>query len=162
MQHQFFPAVIHNNDVIMNAIGSQITSLIIVYPTVYSGADQRKHERSASLAFVRGLFPTQTASNEENVSIWWRHHGGGVSWSYLWLHNCMTPCITIDTANLTRRLAKIRNIMLMTLVPYSKLKRYYIVFRLSYLEITQPCLRIWWTRQGWQGKIKRVYGGFIY
>ena len=33
----------------------QITSLMIVYLTVYSGADQRKHSSSASLAFVRGI-----------------------------------------------------------------------------------------------------------
>ena len=39
----------------MGAIASQITSLTIVYPIVYSGADQRKHESSASLAFVRGI-----------------------------------------------------------------------------------------------------------
>ena len=32
--------VMHNNDVIMSAIASQITSLTIVYSTVYSGADQ--------------------------------------------------------------------------------------------------------------------------
>ena len=38
----------------MGAIASQITSLTIVYSTVYSGADQRKHQSSASLAFVRG------------------------------------------------------------------------------------------------------------
>ena len=43
----------HYNDVIMGAIASQITSLTIVYSTVYSDADQRKHQRSASLAFVR-------------------------------------------------------------------------------------------------------------
>ena len=42
----------HYNDVIMDTIASQITSLTIVYPTVYSGADQRKHQSSASLAFV--------------------------------------------------------------------------------------------------------------
>ena len=36
----------HYNDVIMSAIPSQITSLTIVYPTVYSGADQRKHQNS--------------------------------------------------------------------------------------------------------------------
>ena len=36
-------------------MASQITSLTIVYTTVYSGADQRKHLRSASLAFVRGI-----------------------------------------------------------------------------------------------------------
>ena len=36
-------------------MASQITSLTIVYSTVYSGADQRKHQSSASLAFVRGI-----------------------------------------------------------------------------------------------------------
>ena len=64
----------------MGAIASQIPSLTIVYSTVYSGVDQRKDESSASLAFVRGStgtdeFPAQMASNAENVSIWWRHHG---------------------------------------------------------------------------------------
>ena len=42
-------------DVIMGAMASQITSLTIVYSTVYSDADQRKHQSSASLAFVRGI-----------------------------------------------------------------------------------------------------------
>ena len=35
----------------MGAIASQITSLTIVYSTVYSDADQGKHQSSASLAF---------------------------------------------------------------------------------------------------------------
>ena len=39
----------------MGAVASQITSLTIVYSTVYSDADQRKHQSSASLAFVRGI-----------------------------------------------------------------------------------------------------------
>ena len=39
----------------MGTIASQITSLIIVYSTVYSGADQSKHQSSASLALVRGI-----------------------------------------------------------------------------------------------------------
>ena len=43
------------NDVIMSAMVSQITSASIVYSTVCSGADQRKHQNSASLAFVRGI-----------------------------------------------------------------------------------------------------------
>ena len=34
---------------------SQITSLTFVYSTVYSGANQRKHQSSVSLAFVRGI-----------------------------------------------------------------------------------------------------------
>ena len=45
----------HDNDVIVGAIASQITSLASVYSTVCSGADQRKHQSSASLAFVRGI-----------------------------------------------------------------------------------------------------------
>ena len=46
---------VHYNDVIMGAIASQITSLTIVYSTVYSGAGQRKHESSVLLAFERGI-----------------------------------------------------------------------------------------------------------
>ena len=34
----------HYNDVIMCMVVSQITSLTIVYSTVYSGADQKKHK----------------------------------------------------------------------------------------------------------------------
>ena len=45
----------HYSDVMMGAILSQITSPTIVYSTVYSGADQRKHQSSESLAFVRGI-----------------------------------------------------------------------------------------------------------
>ena len=45
----------HYSDVIMRTMTSQITSLTIVYSTVYSGANQRKHQSSASLAFVRGI-----------------------------------------------------------------------------------------------------------
>ena len=57
----------------MSAMASQINSLTIVYSTVYAGTDQRKHQSSASLAFVRGNsavageFPAQRASNAENV-----------------------------------------------------------------------------------------------
>ena len=48
-------ALWHYNNVIMSTMGSQITSLTIVNSTVYSGADQRKYQSSASLAFVRGI-----------------------------------------------------------------------------------------------------------
>ena len=50
---------IHYSDVIMSTMASQITSLMIVYSTVYS---------------VTGEFPAQMASNAGLVSIWWRHH----------------------------------------------------------------------------------------
>ena len=44
----------HYNDVILGAIASQITSLTIVFATVYLDTE-RKHQSSASLAFVRGI-----------------------------------------------------------------------------------------------------------
>ena len=46
---------LHYNDVIMSAMASQITSGSIVYLTGCSGTDQRKHQSSAPLAFVRGI-----------------------------------------------------------------------------------------------------------
>ena len=49
----------HYIDVIMTTMASQITSLTVVYSTVYSGADQRKHQSSASLAFVWGIHREQ-------------------------------------------------------------------------------------------------------
>ena len=45
----------HYSDVIMNAMASQITGVSIAYSAVCSGADQRKHQSSTSLAFVRGI-----------------------------------------------------------------------------------------------------------
>ena len=45
----------HYSDVMLGAMASPITSLTIDYSTVYSGADQRKYQSSASLAFVRGI-----------------------------------------------------------------------------------------------------------
>ena len=45
----------HYSDVIMVEIASQITSLPIVFLTVYSGAGQRKHQGPASLVSVRGI-----------------------------------------------------------------------------------------------------------
>ena len=62
----------------MTTIASQITSLTIVYWTVYSGADQTSKLRVTGLWVGNspgtGEFPAQMASNAENVSIWWRHH----------------------------------------------------------------------------------------
>ena len=46
---------LHYNDVILSAMTFQITGVSIVCSIVCSGADQRKHKSSASLAFVRGI-----------------------------------------------------------------------------------------------------------
>ena len=45
----------HYSDVTIGTMASQITSLAIVCSTVYSSADQRKYQSSASMAFVRGI-----------------------------------------------------------------------------------------------------------
>ena len=52
---QYASSLIHYRDVIMGTVASRITSLAIVYSTVYSDTDKRKHLSSASLAFVRGI-----------------------------------------------------------------------------------------------------------
>ena len=64
----------------MGAMGSQITSLTIVYSIVHSRADKRKSKLrvtglGAGISPVTGEFPAQMASNAENVPIWWRYHG---------------------------------------------------------------------------------------
>ena len=61
----------------MGAMASQITSLTIVYSTVYSDADQENIKVPSHWPLCwefTGEFPAQMASNAENVSISWRHH----------------------------------------------------------------------------------------
>ena len=55
MISNFQMRLIHYDDVIMTTMSSQITSLTVVYSAVYSDSDQRKHQSSASLAFVWGI-----------------------------------------------------------------------------------------------------------
>ena len=70
-------------------MASQITSLTIVYSTVYSNEDKKtsKHRVTGLCTGnspVTGEFPAQMASNTANVSFMWRHHGHdynhGVKW----------------------------------------------------------------------------------
>ena len=55
IENAFERFVCHYDDVIMTMLASQITSLTVVYSIVYSGVNQRKHQSSASLAFVREI-----------------------------------------------------------------------------------------------------------
>ena len=58
-------------------MASLITDVPNVCSTACSGTDQRKHQNSASLAFIHrhGWIPLIKDTNAENVSIRWRHHG---------------------------------------------------------------------------------------
>ena len=77
----------------MGAIASQITSIAIVYSTVYSDADKKTSKlRVTGLCAWNspgtGEFHAQMASNAENVSIWWRRHvNSGTRWQQSNLHN---------------------------------------------------------------------------
>ena len=80
----------HYYDIIMSAMASQITSLMIVYSNVYWTRRSKKTSKLCVTGLcegnspVTGEFPTQRASNAENVSIWWRHHD-----QHEWCGSCM-------------------------------------------------------------------------
>ena len=67
--------------VIMGAMASQITSLTIVRLNCLFRRRWKKTSKFPVTGLcegnspVNGEFPAQMASNAENVSIWWRHHG---------------------------------------------------------------------------------------
>ena len=82
---RIFKCSLYYNDARMGARASQITSLTIVYSTVYAGRSKKTSKlRITGLCVgnspVTGEFPTQMSSNAENVSIWWRHHYLQLRW----------------------------------------------------------------------------------
>ena len=60
----------HYRDVILSAIASEIISVLIVYWTVCSGTDQRKHHSSAPLAFVRRIYRWPMISPHKGLVTW--------------------------------------------------------------------------------------------
>ena len=73
----------------MGAMASKITSLTNVYWTVYLGTDQRKHQSSASLAFVQGI-------------LWWlvnSPHKWPVSRKMFPFDDVITKPITVEGTN---------------------------------------------------------------
>ena len=73
----------------MSAMAPQITSLTIVHSKVYSRRRSKKTPKLRVTGLcvgnspVTGEFPAPSASNEENASIWWRHHEGSRSLHYV-------------------------------------------------------------------------------
>ena len=82
----------------MSAMASQITSLTIVYSTVYWGTDQRKHQSSAPLAFVRGIhrWPVNSMHKwpvmrkmfpfDDVIMLWYLHFETRTNWSTFCSH----------------------------------------------------------------------------
>ena len=114
----------------MTTMASQITSITVVYSTVYSDADQRNHQSSASLAFVWGIhrdrwIARQRVSYAENVSIWWRHHASlsnltslsdaevSVKWQAFQLPRYLRNCRVVwEFEYLISRLRNLRDLVL--------------------------------------------------
>ena len=109
----------------MSVMASQISSLMIIYSTLYSGADQRTHQSYVSLAFVRGIhrwplnFPHKgsvtwkmfpfggiimrfvylTAITLNDLCTWSRqilHVALSVECSHYWCQTGMSSCYVID------------------------------------------------------------------
>ena len=94
----------HYNDAIMSAIASQITGLTIVYSIIYSDEDLRKHQSSASLAFVPGIHRWSVKSPHKRpvtrkcfhlmMSSWF--NGIAVIFHNLWISSCIAPVWTVS------------------------------------------------------------------
>ena len=52
----------HSSDVMMSTMASEIAGILIICSTVGSGADQRKHQSSGSLAYMKGIQQWPVAS----------------------------------------------------------------------------------------------------
>ena len=149
-----FPSglLLHYSDVVMGAMAPQITSVSIVYSPVCSGTGQRKHQSSASLAFVREItgdrwiprtkgqyrgkcLHLMTSSwlfhNSVNTLMQHHHgeHGFGDTTSYRSMH------IGLDLS-LLRSLKLIFNI-------------YYVAIKKHYFKIILSNLVAAWTLPSW-------------
>ena len=84
-------------------MSSQLTSLRVVYSIVYSGADQRKHQSSTSLAFVRGIHRDRRIPRTKGQLRGKCFHLMKSSccamlyWSVLWLDSATSQCVAVDT-----------------------------------------------------------------
>ena len=90
----------HYSDVIMSTVESPITSFTNVYSTVYSGKRWKRSKLRVTClwegnSLVTGEFPTQRASNAENVSIWWRHHVTHIKLENRYGFWSQTGCVTV-------------------------------------------------------------------
>ena len=83
--------LLHYSDLLMSTMASQITSVSIVYSSIYSGAAQNKTSKLRVTGLwegnspVAGEFRAQKDSNVENISIWWRHHEQEELYEHIWL-----------------------------------------------------------------------------
>ena len=80
----------HYNDVMIRSMVFQITSLTIVNSTINSGADQRKHQSSASLDVVRGIHRWPVNSPHK-----WPATRKMFPFDDVIMHWCVMPCCVV-------------------------------------------------------------------
>ena len=104
-------SLVHYGNVIMGTMWSQITSLTIVYSTDYSDADQRKHQSSVSLAFVRGIHrrPGNSPHKWPVTRKMFPFHDVIMISSMLF--NWLVPCHTLTKENITAITCMGRSVM---------------------------------------------------
>ena len=104
----------HYDDVIMTMLASQISSLPVVCSIVYSDVNQRKHQSSASLAFVREIhrgpvnFPhkwpvTRKMFPFDDVIMPWnllQRTGNAARIPMSWHDQCMIGCGTLGPVSI--------------------------------------------------------------
>ena len=112
----------------MSTIASLITSLTVVFSTVYSDADQSKHQSSASLAFVWGIHRERWIPRTKDQLRGKCFHLMTSSWSTRWNSIVIHDMTTRDANNLSW--AKIWEFLCGNVMPLSQ-KLYLTLFALS-------------------------------
>ena len=130
----------------MSGMASQITSLTIAYLTFYSGVDHRKHQSSASLAFVRGIHRWLPCTKGQ-----WRgksFHLMTSSWFVAWsapYHSSTTPQGTFWAVDTKRNieLQWVSNDLYLHL-PTEELMEFFIKDNHYIYRNIRGCILIWW------------------
>ena len=108
----------HHADVIMTMLASQITSLTVVYTILYSGVDQRKHQSSASRAFVRGINRDRWIAGNSPGPVNSPHKGPVTRKMFPFDDVIMiVPCHAITTVSNTKRMHNSCNVLWFTKCP---------------------------------------------
>ena len=148
----------HHSDVIMSAMTSQITSVSVVYSNVCSGADQRKHQSSASLAFVRGFYRWPVNSP----------HKGSVTrtkipFDDVIMANWRSPSVTVSftcaqNVVFQRKINFCVDVERIVYFPYVWLCFICFLFKITHIHIRFVCVYLeftllsstWWTQNGFK------------
>ena len=141
----------HYGDVIMGAMASQITG-VSMFAQPFFGCRSKKTSKPCDTGLcegnspVTGEFPSQKASNAENVSIWWRHHGKPVRAGYFEKRNLCINQNVILTHHPRNKMAAFSQTIFSGAFSWMKncvilLKFHWSLFLTAWLTISQHWFR---------------------